>query len=303
MTWITCLRLQLRQECGHRLQGRDTNIMAVYAIGDIQGCYDRLRQLLDEVSFDPARDVLWCVGDLVNRGPDSLSVLRYLRSLGDACIAVLGNHDLHLLCRSLDDPAGKQDSLTMLLQANDAHELIDWLRHRPLLHHDPVLNWCMVHAGLPPTWTLAKAKKRAAKVEEELRSDCWQGFARQLSAAKMINQEPTEKGLLRKVFTVHALTRMRYCSPIGVFDFANTSGGPGKGQRAWFEHPQLGWRSDCRVVYGHWAARGLVADQPHVLGLDSGCVWGNQLSLAWLDTVTPRVLSLPCPPCQEVRKK
>ena len=274
--------------------------MAVYAVGDIQGCYKPLKKLLKKVAFDPAVDRLWCVGDLVNRGPDSLEVLRYLKSLGDACVCVLGNHDLHLLehaagARRVSD----RDTLHEVLHAPDAHELIEWLRHRPLLHHDEELNWCMVHAGLHPEWSLAKAKRRAQKVEKKLRGDQWKKFCRKLAKTKFPATEPLNTHGGRARFAVGVLTYTRYCTRTGSFSWSTAVGRPDSSrQRPWYAHKQLAWRGQCRVVFGHWAAKGLVSKQSHVLGLDSGCVWGGRLTLARLDCETPELTSVKCKVCQ-----
>jgi len=272
--------------------------MAVYAIGDIQGCYKPLKKLLKKVRFNPEKDVLWCVGDLVNRGPDSLKVLRYLKSLGDACVCVLGNHDLHLLGQGAGEQPYRRDTLQKVLAAPDRDELMDWLRFRPLLHHDEGLGWCMVHAGFPPDWTLKKCKKRAKKAEGMLRGKEWMGFCRHIHAQDFPVCEPDKKGTPRKLFTVAAFTRVRYCTPDGCFDWRNRSGEPGKNEHAWYAHKKLAWRGDCRVIFGHWAARGLVADQSHALGLDSGCVWGGKLTLARLGKTKIKLTSVKCSACQ-----
>jgi len=272
--------------------------MAVYAIGDIQGCYKPLKKLLKKVQFNPEKDVLWCVGDLVNRGPDSLKVLRYLKSLGDACVCVLGNHDLHLLGQAAGEKSYQRDTLQQVLTAPDRKTLINWLRRRPLLHHDTKLGWCMVHAGFPPGWSLKKSKKRASKAEKILRGKEWMEFCRHIHAQDFPVCEPTGKGLSRHLFTVAALTRVRYCTQNGNFNWRNRSGEPGRNEHAWYAHKKLAWRDDCKVIFGHWAARGLVADQPHVLGLDSGCVWGGKLTLARLDTMKIKLTSVDCQACQ-----
>jgi len=273
--------------------------MAVYAIGDIQGCFKPLRQLLEQVRFNPEKDVLWCVGDLVNRGPDSLKVLRYLRSLGDACICVLGNHDLHLLGQGAGERPYRRDTLREVLAAPDRDALLDWLRYRPLLHHDERLGWCMVHAGFPPAWNLKKCKKRAKKAEGILRSKVWIGFCRHIHTQDFPLREPVKKGIQRQLFSVAAFTRARYCTSEGCFNWHNRAREPGKNEHAWYAHKKLAWREDCRVVFGHWAMKGLVTDQAHVLGLDSGCVWGGRLTLARLDGGTKVELSsVACLACQ-----
>jgi bis(5'-nucleosyl)-tetraphosphatase (symmetrical) len=257
--------------------------MAVYAVGDIQGCLAELKSVLRKVHFDPQSDELWCVGDLVNRGPESLETLRFLKAMGNACICVLGNHDLHLLGLAALGEEARPSSLDDVLRAPDRDELIDWLRHRPLLHHDAVLGWAMVHAGLHPHWTLEKAKKRAAAVQEKLRGDKWEKFCLRLLKGEFPEREPPRGGKGRARFAAAVLTRSRYCTSDGLFDWQTRVGGPrGQRERPWFAFDRIAWRRDCRIVFGHWAARGLVLDQMHVLGLDSGCVWGGSLTLAEL---------------------
>lgn len=272
--------------------------MAVYVVGDIQGCYKPLKKLLKKVQFNPEKDVLWCVGDLVNRGPDSLKVLRYLQSLGDACVCVLGNHDLHLLGQAAGEQSYRRDTLQQVLDAPDRDALIDWLRCRPLLHHDTELGWCMVHAGFPPGWSLKKCKKRAKKVEGILRGEQWKKFCQHVHTQDFPECEPVKKGISRQLFTIAALMRIRYCTSSGHFDWRNRSGEAGKHERAWYSHEKLAWRGDCRVVFGHWAANGLVMNQPHILGLDSGCVWGGELTLARLDKTKIKFVSVACHACQ-----
>ena len=257
--------------------------MAVYAVGDIQGCYTPLNKLLRQVDFNPDKDVLWCVGDLVNRGADSLKVLRFLKGLGDACICVLGNHDLHLLELVAGGSTYRRDTLEQVLEADDCDELIRWLRHRPLLHHDAALGWTMVHAGLHPAWSLAKAKKRAAKIERQLQCKDWKEFCHQLHHVKFPVSEPEKADPARLLFAAAVLTRTRYCSSDGLFNWdVRTGESSDKKDRPWFSHKQLNWQADTNIVFGHWAAKGLIDDQSHVLGLDTGCVWGNPLTLAKL---------------------
>ncbi|MDQ6998256.1 MAG: symmetrical bis(5'-nucleosyl)-tetraphosphatase [Mariprofundus sp.] len=258
--------------------------MAVYAVGDIQGCYEPLRKLLRQVDFNPAEDVLWCVGDLVNRGPDSLNTLRFLKALGDACVCVLGNHDLHLLELASGSSSYRGDTLEQVLDADDCDELITWLRHLPVLHHDADLAWTMVHAGLHPQWTLRKAKKRAMKIEMQLQGEHWKEFCHQLHHVKFPISEPKKADPTRLLFAAAVFTRTRYCSSDGVFNWdVRTGESSDEKERPWFSHKRLKWLADTHVVYGHWAAKGLVDDQPHVLGLDTGCVWGNPLTLAQLE--------------------
>lgn len=280
---------------------RNAEEMTVYAVGDIQGCFQPLQQLLKQVGFDKEKDVLWCCGDLVNRGPDSLQVLRFLKNLGDACICVLGNHDLQLLAYAAGGKSFSGDTLDEVLEADDADELIEWLRFQPLLHDDEQLNWCMVHAGLSPLWSLKKAKKRAATIEKELRSDSWGRFCKDLQQKNFPNDEPKDKSL-RKFFTTAVFTRARYCQDNGFFDWKiKTSHADESDIKPWFACPKAKWKNIRRIVYGHWATKGLVINQPHVLGLDSGCVWGGSLTIAKLDdTKYIQLFSQQCKACKTI---
>jgi len=258
--------------------------MSVYAVGDIQGCYKPLKKLLNKVKFNAAKDTLWCVGDLVNRGPDSLKTLRFLKSLGESCICVLGNHDLHLLELAAGGLKYRRDSLEDVLDANDCDELINWLRSRPILHHDKTLQWTMVHAGLHPDWSLKKARKRARKIETQLQGEHWKEFCRQLHHVKFPMREPGKADPTRLLFASAVFTRTRYCTSDGLFNWdVRTGESSNYRDRAWYAHKRAKWQRQTHVVYGHWAAKGLVADQPHVLGLDTGCVWGNAMTLAKLE--------------------
>jgi len=272
--------------------------MSIYAVGDIQGCYDCLRRLLDKVGFRPDRDQLWCVGDLVNRGPDSLATLRFLRDLGEHCIAVLGNHDLHLL-RAAANGTAPPPSLRQVIDAADCNALIDWLRHRPLLYRDKKIGWAMIHAGLHPQWTLQQAHKQAKSISKQLRSNAWQQKISLLLTMPTSEQQKQTTD----AFALAILTHSRFCTADGIFNWKNSGTKPDNYQdKPWFSHQKARWRSDisdanahnCRLLFGHWAAKGLVTDQPHVLGLDSGCVWGNRLTLARIDQGKPRIFSVPC---------
>ncbi len=257
--------------------------MAVYAVGDIQGCYKPLKKLLKKVKFNPDKDTLWCVGDLVNRGPDSLKTLRFLKSLGDACVCVLGNHDLHLMELAAGSSNYRRDTLMQVMDAPDRDELIEWLRFRPMLHYDATLDWCMVHAALHPDWTLKKALKRARKIEAELRGKHWKEFCRQLHHVKFPPRKPHKGDPSRLLFAAAVMTRTRYCTSDGLFNWNVRTGESSRYRdKPWYVHKRAKWQRKVHVVYGHWAAAGLVTDQPHVLGLDSGCVWGNALTLAKL---------------------
>ena len=269
--------------------------MAVYAIGDLQGCYDPFRRLLDELDFEPSKDTLWLVGDLVNRGPKSLKTLRFVRDLGDSAVTVLGNHDLHLLALHAGAVRfGRRfGTLEKLLNASDADELCDWLRHRPLAHYDKKLDTLLVHAGTHPTWSANKTLKRAAEVEAVLQGP---KFATLL--AKMYGNRPSywtgsQKGWGRLRFIINCLTRMRMLTPDMHLNMRAT-GAPwraGKKRVAWFDFPEHAW-GDTRIVFGHWSQLGLIV-LPGLVSLDTGCVWGRQLTAVRLDTKVARVCQVP----------
>ena len=256
--------------------------MATYAIGDLQGCLAPLRGLLQHIGFDAKRDRLWFTGDLVNRGPESLETLRFVKSLGDAAITVQGNHDLHLL--ALADGFAKKredDTLDDILDASDRDELLTWLRHRPMLHRED--EYLLVHAGLLPSWTATQASELAAEVEEELRGRNHQDFFAQLYGSKPDRWAPSLRGMDRLRVIVNAMTRMRFCSEEGVMEFQTKgeAAQPPKGFMPWFEVPQRR-SADVSIVFGHWSALGLLL-RPKLLALDTGCVWGGQLTAIRLE--------------------
>ena len=260
--------------------------MAIYAIGDIQGCYDPFRNLLDEIDFDPDKDTLWLTGDLVNRGPKSLKTVRFVRKLGDSVVTVLGNHDLHLLALATGATQYNSRFVTLrkLLDAPDLAEHVEWLRNRPLAHYDGRLDTLMVHAGTHPDWTAKKTMKRAAEVEEVLRGPDYK-----LLLQKMYGNTPRSwsgqlKGYNRLRFIINCLTRMRMISAATMrLNFA-WSGSPfraRKSLRPWFDFEDPAWNG-TRIVFGHWSALSLIV-LPDLVALDTGCVWGRQLTAVRLD--------------------
>ena len=271
--------------------------MAVYAIGDIQGCYEPLQRLLERVRFDPAADQLWLVGDLVNRGPHSVEVLRLIYQLGERAITVLGNHDLTLLAVAAGQVKPKRkDTFHPILDAPDSAELLDWLRRRPMLHHDPDLGFTLVHAGLPPQWDLALAQGCAAELEAMLRGRDWTRFMGKMFGGepRVWREELTGDDRLR--FIVNALTRMRFCTADGVLSFAEK--GPPGSQAAdlfpWFQVPQRR-SAHLKIVFGHWAALGYYR-APGIYALDSGCVWGHRLTAIRLDAPDAPAFSVSATP-------
>ena len=253
--------------------------MATYAIGDVQGCYDELRALLSRVGFDSGRDRLWFVGDLVNRGPKSLEVLRFVRSLGERAVVVLGNHDLHLVCLAEGfAKARADDTLGSVLAAPDVRDLVDWLRTRPLMHVEG--RHAMVHAGLLPQWTMGEAKALAAEVQAALGAPGYREFLAELYGSKPARWDDALKGWDRLRVIVNAMTRMRFCSPDGVMDFHVKSDRAPAGFLPWFEARPP--RDEPTIVCGHWSALGLRLT-PRVSVLDAGCVWGGSLAALRLD--------------------
>jgi len=265
-----------------------------YAIGDVQGCADELRALLSRLAFSADRDRLWFVGDLVNRGPHSLEVLRLVKSLGENAIVVLGNHDLHLLALALggerEPRAG--DTLDAVLAAKDRDALLEWLIGRPLAHQEPGGGDLLIHAGLVPQWSAARALELAREVEAALRRGP-EAFLRAMYGNRPDQWSETLSGMERWRFTVNVLTRLRLCTAGGRIDLKQ-KGGPPKAKselRPWFEIDTRASRG-TRIIFGHWSALGLVRAHG-VIGLDTGCVWGGALTAINLDDDAPLV-SVPC---------
>ena len=257
--------------------------MAVWAVGDVQGCPGPLDALLDRIEFDPARDRLWFCGDLVNRGPDSPGVLERVRELGPAAVVVLGNHDLHWLARNFHKHERK------------IQEYGNWLRRHPLAHYDASLNCLLVHAGVYPGWDLDQTLKRAAEVEDILQGERCGDFLADMYGDLPNRWHSDLAGFRRLRMIVNAFTRMRMVDQHGRLDFT-FKGPPGEHPAflaPWFSH-SLQLPSGCRVVFGHWSALGqFVSDR--FIALDSGCVWGGSLSAVRLDG-PPQSIRVPCPP-------
>jgi len=266
--------------------------MAIYAIGDIQGCYDELRRLLDLIDFQPSTDQLWLAGDLVNRGPKSLETLRFVKGLGGAAITVLGNHDLHLIATVLNaGKTGKKDTLEAIIHADDGDELIHWLRHQPLFHYNE--QFCMLHAGLPPQWDFELTKQMAHEVEQTLQGRHHRHFFQSMYGNKPNLWRDDLAPAERLRFAVNCFTRLRYCTADGELDFSQ-KGAPGS-QPAhlmpWFMAPKRKSLS-MRIIFGHWSTLGFY-DGYNCYGIDTGCLWGGQLTALKLDYELRR-FSLDC---------
>lgn len=251
--------------------------MALYVIGDVQGCYDELRELLDLIRFVPTTDRLWFVGDLVNRGPRSLEVLRLVRGLGASATFVHGNHDLHLL--SLDAGHGRpraDDTLDQVLAAHDRDELMVWLRGQPLMHVEG--QYALVHAGLLPQWDVAQARALASEVEAAMRSPDYRTFFATMYGSEPASWSDSLAGAARLRVIVNAMTRLRFCTPQGTMEFHRKGGvaDAPAGYLPWFDAP--GRRSTTHTILcGHWSALGLLR-RDDVIALDTGCVWGGALT-------------------------
>lgn len=263
--------------------------MTHYAIGDLQGCYDELRRLLDALRFDPARDRLLFAGDLVNRGPQSLQCLRFVRGLGPAAATVLGNHDLHLLACAHGRRQKAGDTLDAVLGAADRQELIEWLAAQPLALWEPASETLIVHAGLAPQWTRDDALQLSAEVQAVLRdARRREAFFAQMYGDKPRRWDPALGGWERLRFAVNCFTRLRFCAADGTLDL-QPKGAPGSqppGLLPWFEIP--GRRSaTTRIVFGHWSTLGREQwPEANVWGLDTGCVWGGRLTALALEGAT-----------------
>ena len=259
--------------------------MATYAVGDLQGCLEPLKCLLKKVDFNEDRDQLWLAGDLVNRGPQSLETLEYVYQRRDNIVAVLGNHDLHLLaCAYGHKLPGKGDTIDEILMAKNSERYYDWLRQCPLLYHDKKLKFTMVHAGIPPRWSLRKARKRAKELEAVI-----QGYEFDKFLSTMYGNQPSVwhrslKGPERWRVITNYFTRMRFCDRTGKLELKAKSGAskPPKGYAPWFEHKNRKMKKD-KIVFGHWAALEGQTFTDNVYALDTGCVWGGRLTALRLE--------------------
>ena len=255
--------------------------MALYCIGDIQGCSDAFERLLAHIGFSPSRDTVYLLGDLVNRGPDSGAVLRRCMALDGAVRPLLGNHDLHLLATAAGiRPPGRRDTLAAILAAPDRDALLHWLRQQPLVHTHTLAGerLLMLHAGLLPSWSADGALARAAEVQAALRGPQWQDFLRAMYGNQPDQWSDHLDGLARLRVITNVLTRLRFCSPEGVMDFASTESAshPPPGLLPWFDVPGRA-SGGTLIAFGHWSTLGWM-NRPDLLALDTGCVWGGCLT-------------------------
>jgi bis(5'-nucleosyl)-tetraphosphatase (symmetrical) len=264
-----------------------------YIVGDIQGCCDAFDRLLAKIDFSPSRDHVSVLGDLVNRGPQSLATLKRLRSFGNAATCLLGNHDLHLLAVAHGvRPPSAQDTLGDILESPQRDEWIEWLRQHRLAVH--AHGWLMVHAGVVPQWDLPLTLQLAAEVEQHLQSDDMRDFLRVMYGNEPSCWNDALSGNDRLRFTVNVLTRIRFVSPEGRLDLTSKESAASKGaELPWFDVP--GRRTQgVPIAFGHWSTLGLV-NRPDLLALDTGCVWGGQLTAARIDDGRREIVQVACP--------
>lgn len=258
--------------------------MADYAIGDIQGCYDRLLEVLAKIDFSPSRDRLWVAGDIINRGPSSLAALRYIESLGSSAVVVLGNHDLHLLAVALGGHRTRgKDTLDDILQAPDHDRLIEWLRHQELCVYDPDRNFVMAHAGLPHIWSVDEAITHADELVSVIRGPEARDYFTHMYGNQPQRWRDDLTGMDRWRMITNYFTRMRFIANDGTLELTtkDTVDHAPAGYAPWFAHPR---QDAIRVIFGHWAALEGNTPNDQFIGLDTGCVWGGALTVMNLDT-------------------
>lgn len=277
--------------------------MALYLVGDVQGCNGALQSLLDTLAFSPTRDEIWFLGDMINRGADSLGALQTIESLGNSAHCLLGNHDLHYLALAAGvRKPSRHDTLDALLVPAQSEHWTAWLRQQKLAAR--VNGWLLLHAGLPPQWDADAALREAAQIESGLRAADWHEFLRTLFGNTPDLWSETLQGAERTRFATNALTRIRLVDAQGRLDFSykGESAEIPAGHYPWFEAPQR-LSAGQRIAFGHWSALGLVTRRD-LLALDTGCVWGRTLSAARLDSSNGEVmeiLQVPCPQSDRVR--
>jgi bis(5'-nucleosyl)-tetraphosphatase (symmetrical) len=259
--------------------------MPTYAIGDVQGCLQPLKALLQKINFNPQSDQLWFAGDIVNRGPESLATLRFISSLPNNTVCVLGNHDIGLLAQDAGAlPIHPKDTLQDIFTAPDKVDLLNWLRHRPILHHDPHLQYTLVHAGIYPKWDLSQAQYLAIELETLLQNNDYRNFMSHIMGNQPLYWQDNLSKWDRARFILNAFTRMRFVMTDGALNFTHNDY-PSTDPKAiaWFEVENR-QTAQHKLIFGHWAALGAQCHTPRVYPIDSGCVWGNFLTAFCLET-------------------
>ena len=269
--------------------------MATYAIGDIQGCYQAFLSLLELIHFDPKHDRLWLTGDLINRGPGSLQTLRHVMDLGDRAVTVLGNHECHMLAVAYGHKEPHHsDTFDDILNSPDRDDLIDWVRRQPFYHQDDDLGYGMLHAGAPPQWSVADIAERARELEGVLQSDACDAFLSEMYGNQPNLWSDTLTGVDRLRFIINCFTRMRFCTPKGKLNLKQKGAIGSQPDKLvpWFQAPDR-QSADQRLIFGHWSQLGFYQGD-NVICLDSGCLWGGQLTAMELETGTVHSLSCGC---------
>jgi bis(5'-nucleosyl)-tetraphosphatase (symmetrical) len=257
--------------------------MSTYAIGDIQGCFSELKALLEKIHFDKRCDTLWLLGDLVNRGPQNLETLHYLMSLPNV-ISVLGNHDLHFMAVATGcHKASQSDTLSDILESTDLPDIIEWLRNRPLVHFDKKLGYLMVHAGLPKIWSMSESLNYANEVEQAIRGQNFKAFLSEMYGNHPANWSPKLEGMERLRVITNYLTRLRYCKADGEMDLIQKETNTPPGYEPWFNYYPTRLENGMTILFGHWAALEGVTGHQNIIGLDTGCLWGRELTALRLE--------------------
>ena len=270
--------------------------MAIYAIGDIQGCFNDLQRLLDKLQFDSTTDTLWFCGDIINRGPASLETIRFIKQLGNSAITVLGNHDLHFLAVAfITDKPSKHDTFEDILKADDRDELVHWLRQQKLFHHDTEYNISMVHAGIPPSWTIDDASLYAGEMQAVLQSDNPKEFFQHMYGNQPKQWSKDLEGWDRYRFITNVFTRMRFCDAEGRpdFKFKGDIGTQPEHLTPWFMHKDRLTKND-EIIFGHWSTLSNI-DTKNIYPIDTGCLWGGKLTALKISHEDRVELSIDCP--------
>lgn len=262
--------------------------MTIYAIGDVQGCFTELQNLLTEINFSKTEDTLWFAGDLINRGPDSLETLRFIKSLDDNAVTVLGNHDLHALAVKVGIKKDKQETLSKLLNAPDSDELFTWLRKQPLIHHDPKSKFTLVHAGIPANWDLKSALNYGEELHKVLADDNYIEFLEHMYGDHPDVWQENLIGWDRLRYICNAFTRIRYCYQDGRLNLTEKNSpefvkkNTNENLSPWFELDNRKTKSE-KIIFGHWSTLGLQIKNG-LYALDTGCLWGKQLTALKIDS-------------------
>ena len=270
--------------------------MPIYAIGDVQGCFDDMQRLIEKINFDPALDSLWFCGDIINRGPNSLETIRYIKDLGDNAVTVLGNHDLHFLAVAyVTDKPSKHDTFSDILNAPDREDLVNWLRHQKLFHHDTELNISMVHAGVPAGWSIKDAVHHSSEMESVLQQDNPIEFFNHMYGNQPRTWNNALTGWDRYRFITNVFTRMRFCDEEGRPDFKykNDIGTQPEHLTPWFMHQQRLTKND-EIIFGHWSTLTNITTE-NIYALDTGCLWGGQLTALKIENGDRKLIQVECP--------